>query len=243
MKFNIKTAMEYSSKLKNLVNDVESSLIVDSHLVNRYDNDSNDVPATANGLYTATVTHKKSTLNKVLGKELEDETVEVKAKMDLPKVSPEIRLQMIQDLIEERGKIDYEIETAKNSNKIIDEFSGKEVTYDFGCQTNKEYRKFIDTILQPLTNMNEELSTTINGRMIDVTGEKSSVVVYPVEIVAKSNIDNNEVLKQFEEMNNKVKLNSTKLSEVQITKYFEFEPKFNLNPSIRGLIQAYTQKA
>jgi hypothetical protein len=242
MKFNIKTAMEYSSKLKNLTNDVENSLGVSNSLVNRYDNDSTDVPATTNGLYNATVTHKKASLNKVLGKVLEDEVLEVKAKSDLTKISPAIRLKMVSDLIEEREKIDYEIETAKNTNKIVDEFSGKEITYDFGCQVNKEYRKLLDLVLQPLINMNEELSITINGRMIDVSGEKSSVVVYPIDIVAKSNVDSNEVLKQFEDIDNKVKLNSAKLSEVQITKYFEFEPKFNLNPSVRSLIQAYAEK-
>ena len=118
MRFNIKTAMEYSSKLKNLTNDVENSLGVSNSLVNRYDNDSTDVPATTNGLYNATVTHKKASLNKVLGKVLEDEVLEVKAKSDLTKISPAIRLKMVSDLIEEREKIDYEIETAKNSNKI-----------------------------------------------------------------------------------------------------------------------------
>lgn len=242
MKFNIKTAMEYSSKLKNLTNEVENSLGVNSALTSRYDSDSTDVPATSNGLYSATVTHKKASLNKVLGKVLEDEVIEVKAKIDLAKVSPATRLQMINDLIEEREKIDYEIETAKNSNKIVDEFSGKEITYDFGCQVNKEYRKLLDAVLQPLINMNEELSTTINGRMIDISGEKSSVVVYPIDIVAKSNVDSDEVLKQFEDIDNKVKLNSAKLSEVQITKYFEFEPKFNLNPSVRSLLQTYSKE-
>ena len=47
MKFNIKSAMEYSSKLKNVICDVSNSLRANTSLINRYsnDNDVNEIPA------------------------------------------------------------------------------------------------------------------------------------------------------------------------------------------------------
>ena len=54
-------------------------------------------------------------------------------------------------------------------------------------------------------------------------------------------IELKDVLKQYDEINNKCTINSAKLSEVEISKFFEYEPKFNLNPSIRSLIEKYKE--
>lgn len=245
MQFNIKSAMEYSSKLKNVISEVETSLRVNSVLTNRFasvEDSVNNIPAANNGIYKATVTHKKSTLNTILNKELADETVEVGATTDLAKLNPDDRLRLLDDLINERARIDYEIENIKNNSKITDAFSGREVTYDLGCQINKMYREYNSQVLQGLVEMNTELETTINGKMTDVsnTSDKGAVVVnYPIEISAKSNVNNKAVLEKYDDINNRCTINSAKLSEVEISKYFEFTPNFNLNPSIRSLIEKY----
>ena len=246
MKFNIKSAMEYSSKLKNVICDVSNSLRANTSLINRYsnDNDVNEIPAVNNGIYTGTITHKKSQLNNVIGKNLDDEVIKVEPTSDLSQLSPDIRLKLLNDLMQERANIDYEIETIKNGSKIVDEFTGKEVTYDLGCQINKMYREYNQGVLRGLVEMDSILKTTVTGKMTVVSGSDdkgSALVSYPIEIEAKSNVTNTDVLKQYDEINNKCTINSAKLSEVEISKFFEYEPKFNLNPSIRSLIEKYKE--
>ena len=121
MRFNIKTAMEYSSKLKNLTNDVENSLGVSNALVNRYDNDSTDVPATTNGLYNATVTHKKASLNKVLGKVLEDEVLDKLEAEDIDKYLDEQidEVLNIEDSISEEQRDEIVAEIIKQKEDVL----------------------------------------------------------------------------------------------------------------------------
>lgn len=246
MKFNIKSAMEYSSKLKNVINEVSNSLRVNSSLINRYGagENINDVPAVNNGIYSAKIIHHKSNINEVAGKNLTDEVVEVSAISDLAQLSPDVRLKLLNDLITERISIDYEIENIKNSSKITDEFTKKEVTYDLGCQINKMYREYNLSVLRDLVEMDSTLKTTINGRMTVVSGidNESLAVSYPIDIEATSRVTSANVLNQYDEINNKCTINSAKLSEVEISKFFEYEPKFNLNPSIRSLIEKYKEQ-
>lgn len=244
MKFNIKSAMEYSSKLKNAINDVERSLRINPVLMNRYGGDEgvNNVPAVQNGIYSATITHHKSKVNDAVGVRLTDEEIKVEATADLAKLNPSVRLKLLKDLMEERANIDYNIESIKNSSTITDAFTGKEVTYDLGCQINKMYREYNSEVLKALVEMDSTLTTTYDGKLTVVsnsTDKSSATVFYPIDIEAKSNVDSSEVLKEYETINDKCIENSTNLSAVEISKFFEYEPKFNLNPSIRSLIEKY----
>ena len=246
MKFNIKSAMDYSSKLKNATYEIEVSLRTNGSLVNRYgsSDEINDVPATDNGIYKATITHERSKISELAGKTFTDETIDVSASNDLAKLNPNIRLKLLSDLMKERTNIDYQIETIKNNSKIEDEFSGKEVTYDLGCQINKMYREYNTNVLKPLVEMNSELQTTINGKITVMTSQEdktSSTFNYPIVIKAKSEVDQKDILKKYDDINNKCTLNSAKLSAVEISQFFDFEPKFNLNPSVRSLIEQYKE--
>lgn len=249
MKFNIKTATKYSSELKEITLNLQTQLRVNSSLVpSRYsmsDDVANSIPATNNGFYTATVTHKKSTLNDVLDKELSDEIIEVSATSDFAKIDPNVRLQMLQDVIEERARIDYEIEKIKNTCTLTDSFSGKELTYDLGCQINAMYREYAKSVLENIVEMNSTLTTTLNGKIADVSksGDKGNMALtYPIEIEAKSNVDTKAILNRLDDIRNKINENSVKLSELEITNHFDFEPKFSLNLSIRSLIEKYSSK-
>jgi hypothetical protein len=246
MKFNIKSAVKYSSALKTVTVEVENSLRVNSTLINRYgENEVNSVPAVNNGLYTATITHQKSKVSNEVGKQLEDEKIDVKANEDFTQLSPETRLQILSDLLKERTAIDTQIENIKNSSTITDEFTGKELTYDLGCQINNMYREYEKTVLRPLVDMNSKLETTVNGKVtVTTSGEdKSSITAtYPIVIEATANVKSSDILKQYDEVHNKCSLNSDKLSAIEISKYFEYEPQFNLNPSIRSLIEQYSNK-
>ncbi len=248
MKFNIKSAMDYSSKLKNVIHEVERSLrVVTSLEGSSFSNNSiNYVPAADDGMYKATITHKKSNLKSTVGRTFEDEEIKVEGSSDLAKLSPDTRLQLLNDLMIERVNIDYLIETTKNNSKITDEFSGKEVTYDLGCQINKMYREYNQNILRDIVEMDTELEKTTNGKVITVinadTADKPTAFEYPITIKATSNVNNKAVLNKYDEINDKCTLNSAKLSEVEISKFFEFEPKFNLNPSVRSLIEKYKEE-
>lgn len=245
MKFNIKSAMDYSSKLKNVIHEVERSLRIATSLEgNRFStNNVNNVPAAENGMYKAKITHKKSNLRDTVGRTFNDEVINVEGASDLAKLSPDVRLKLLNDLMEERVQIDYLIETTKNGSKIIDEFSGKEVTYDLGCQINKMYREYNSNILKDIVEMDSKLEMTTNGKVITVINseDKPTAFEYPVEIEATANVNSKEVLKKYDEINDKCTLNSAKLSEVEISKFFDFEPKFNLNPSVRSLIEKYKE--
>lgn len=246
MELNIKSARDYSSKLKNVIEEIKNSLRVTGALVNNFDRDTNinSVPATVNGIYKATITHKKSSLNEVIGKNLEDEIITVEAQNDLAKISPDTRLTMLNDLMKERMKVDFLIETIKNQSTIKDSFSGENITYDFGCQVNNAYREYNEYVLKPLLNANKELNTVVNGKMTNISNsdERTSVTVaYPIEIKATLNI-NTDILTKYEEIDNKIRENSAKLSSVEISKFFNFEPKFSLNPSVKGLIAKYEDK-
>lgn len=250
MKFNIKSAVKYSSALKTAIGEVENSLRVNTCLTNRYgsmnDNDAiSTIPSVVNGIYKATITHQKSKIGQEIGKELSDEVIEAEATGDFTKLSPELRLQILADLFEERTTIDIMIENLKNSSTIVDEFSGKELTYDLGCQINNMYRELEKGVLQSLVNMDSHLETTVNGKMTTVSNgeDKSSIVVtYPILIQAESQIKSSDILKRYDEIHQKCSLNSDKLSQIEISSYFEYEPKFNLNPSIRSLIEKYSNK-
>ena len=132
----------------------------------------------------------------------------------------------------------------------------KEEEFDYsrliGAQNEREYsemmrqmyREYNQGVLRGLVEMDSTLKTTVTGKMTVVSGSDdkgSALVSYPIEIEAKSNVTNTDVLKQYDEINNKCTINSAKLSEVEISKFFEYEPKFNLNPSIRSLIEKYKE--
>lgn len=242
MELNIKTARDYSSKLKNVIEEVKNSLRVNSVLINMYDRDNvNTIPAVQNGIYKATVTHKKSSVNDAIGKELNDEVTNFEATGDLQKISPDIRLTMLKDLMEERAKVDYQIESIKNKSTIKDAFSGDQVTYDFGCQINNAYREYMKGVLEPLLNADKELNTVINGKMTAISDgdEKSSVIVtYPIEIKAELNVKG-DIVAMYEDIDNKIRENSARLSSVEISQLFSFEPKFSLNQTVKGLIAKY----
>ena len=245
MRFNIKSATKYSSSLKNVICDVESSLAVRDSLISRYGGETEleDMPAIKNGLYDAVATYKKSKLNNETGKELTDEVVNVSTKNDFCRISPEKRLKILQDLIEERNYIDYKIEEIKNTSTIVDEFSGRNLTYDLGAQINNSYRTFKENILKPLVEMNSTLNATMNEKIVIAVGngsEQTSInTTYPVLIEAKSLVNSSDILALYEDINKKCDENSAKLSEVEITKYFDYEPKFSLKPSLKGLISQY----
>ena len=120
------------------------------------DSNINFVPATVNGIYKATITHKKSCLNEVIGKNLDDEVIAVEAQNDLAKINLDTRLTILNDLIEERMKVDFLIETIKNQSTIKDSFSGENITYYFGYQVNKDYTEYNEYVLKPLLNANKE---------------------------------------------------------------------------------------
>lgn len=247
MKFNIKAARQYSSQLKDITNTIQNSLRTDSRLTTPFSDkdDFSAIPAAQCGLYAVKVTHQKSKLNEVLGKEFDDEVLEINPKSDLAKVDVNTRLQMVRDLIEERTKVDYEIESLKNKETYVDAFTNKAVTYDFGCKINKEYRNFVSEVLSHIVEMDSKVTTTVNGKMqsVNSSDEKNTVTVtYPIEITGESNVKQADVMKDLEEINQKCLENSANLNVIEISKFFDFEPKFNLNPTVRSLIEKYKEE-
>ena len=105
------------------------------------------------------------------------------------------------------------------------------------------YREYNSNILKDIVEMDSKLEMTTNGKVITVINseDKPTAFEYPVEIEATANVNSKEVLKKYDEINDKCTLNSAKLSEVEISKFFDFEPKFNLNPSVRSLIEKYKE--
>ena len=104
MKFTVKSAGQYSNVLSDMITNFS---------FRGYDK-------TADGLVQVTEISQKSKI--VTGKPeltFEDEEKEIKPTNKIAQVNPMTRIQILKDLVEEKNKIDYEINKAKQEGRRV----------------------------------------------------------------------------------------------------------------------------
>ena len=135
MKFSVKSAGQYSNVL--------------SQMIAQFSIDGYD--AEKEGLVKVTEIAQKSKIK--TGKEemvYEDEVKEKTPVRPIAKLDPVKRILIILDLVEEKNKIDYEINKAKQGLTIVSPFSNTEIGVDLAMKENALYRR---TAMLNLANM------------------------------------------------------------------------------------------
>ena len=140
MKFTIKSAGQYSNVLSGMVAEF-----------------SFGYRAGQDGLQKITEISQKSKI--VTGKPeltFEDEEKEIKPINKIAQVNPMTRIQILKDLVEEKNKIDYEINKAKQNLTITSPFSGEKIGVDLATKENTLYRRMVMKNMEDLFTQNKD---------------------------------------------------------------------------------------
>ena len=73
------------------------------------------------------------------------------------------------------------------------------------------------------------------------TKEQASFPIKPISFSDDKKMYLDATIDDFD-INQKCLENSANLNVIEISKFFEFEPKFNLNPTVRSLIEKYKEE-
>ena len=237
MQLNKKEAGNYSSKLKNLAEEIKNSLVGYS----------------AEGIYSKMVKVDKEEIRIITGKEYKDDEEEIKPKTLLGNVNPVVRVKMLIDLLDEINKIDYEIETRKNEAAINSLFLDKEVTFDFAKKENIAYgdcgkSRFGNSginllgIIGELKKLQDEIPTQTSEKTISAFGADNTRVDLKAKVITTEQLTFNkdELNEIYAEYSEKVRLQSKAIEKCAIQD-FEFDPKFSFNETMDSLIDRYSK--
>lgn len=223
MKFSVKSAGQYSNVLSHMIAQFS---------INGYD-------AEKEGLVKVTEIAQKSKIK--TGKEemaYEDEAKEKTPVRPIAKLDPMKRMLIILDLVEEKNKIDYEINKAKQGLTIMSPFSNTEIGVDLAMKENALYRRTAMLNLENMLDVEEgeieqtrKMSLLVDG--VNMTFE------YPFIIKKESLVDEGKVNELYEELHTKTQEASDLIDKALSSCTLEFENKFPLFKNIDKVIKMY----
>lgn len=223
MKFSVKSAGQYSNVL--------------SQMIAQFSIDGYD--AEKEGLVKVTEIAQKSKIK--TGKEemvYEDEIKEKTPVRPIAKLDPMKRMLIILDLVEEKNKIDYEINKAKQGLTIVSPFSNIEIGVDLAMKENALYRR---TAMLNLANMLdvEEGEVEQTRKMSLLVDGVNMTFEYPFIIKKESLVDEGKVNELYEELHTKTQEASDLIDKALSSSTLEFENKFPLFRNIDKVIKMY----
>lgn len=223
MKFSVKSAGQYSNVL--------------SQMIAQFSIDGYD--AEKEGLVKVTEIAQKSKIK--TGKEemvYEDEVKEKTPVRPIAKLDPMKRMLIILDLVEEKNKIDYEINKAKQGLTIVSPFSNTEIGVDLAMKENALYRR---TAMLNLANMLdvEEGEVEQTRKMSLLVDGVNMTFEYPFIIKKESLVDEGKVNELYEELHTKTQEASDLIDKALSSSTLEFENKFPLFKNIDKIIKMY----
>ena len=223
MKFSVKSAGQYSNVL--------------SQMIAQFSIDGYD--AEKEGLVKVTEIAQKSKIK--TGKEemvYEDEVKEKTPVRPIAKLDPMKRMLIILDLVEEKNKIDYEINKAKQGLTIVSPFSNTEIGVDLAMKENALYRR---TAMLNLANMLdvEEGEVEQTRKMSLLVDGVNMTFEYPFIIKKESLVDEGKVNELYEELHTKTQEASDLIDKALSSSTLEFENKFALFRNIDKVIKMY----
>lgn len=223
MKFSVKSAGQYSNVLSQMIAQFS---------IDEYDTEKE-------GLVKVTEIAQKSKIK--TGKEemvYEDEVKEKTPVRPIAKLDPMKRMLIILDLVEEKNKIDYEINKAKQGLTIVSPFSNTEIGVDLAMKENALYRR---TAMLNLANMLdvEEGEVEQTRKMSLLVDGVNMTFEYPFIIKKESLVDEGKVNELYEELHTKTQEASDLIDKALSSSTLEFENKFPLFRNIDKVIKMY----
>lgn len=164
MKFNVKSAGQYSNVL--------------SEMIKKFGIRGYDVER--EGLVKVTEIAQKSKI--VTGKPeltFQDEEKENRPLDKIAQVNPMVRAQILKDLVDEKNRIDYEINKQKQALIIVSPFTNKEINVDLATKENSLYRHFLMENYNALLGINDDEIETTKKMSLSIDGQ-NMIFEYPV---------------------------------------------------------------
>lgn len=223
MKFTVKSAGQYSNVLSDMITNFS---------FRGYDK-------TADGLVQVTEISQKSKI--VTGKPeltFEDEEKEIKPTNKIAQVNPMTRIQILKDLVEEKNKIDYEINKAKQNLTITSPFSGEKIGVDLATKENTLYRRMVMKNMEDLLGVEDEEVELTKRMSLSIDGQ-NMVFEYPVVTKKTSLVDEGKVNDMYAELHKKTQEASDLIDGALSSTSFEFENKFPLFKNVDKVIKMY----
>lgn len=200
----LKEAFRYQNTLKLWIDEAED------FLTNR------------NNIVTIKETHKRSLVNK------EDEDVVKEINNREMDVEPNVMIDFIFDLVEEKNKVSKAISDAKrNSN----------VDLDVSIEINKSKQR-LASIYKNLSNIKAtERSRTDKAYKFNVEGNQTPYI-YEVDEFISIDYDRNKVRKMEKKLEKECDSTSTDIEMLQLTIEVNHTPKYDVNDSFADLVES-----
>ena len=223
MEFNIKSAGQYSNVL--------------SVMISRFQFGGNDV---AEGLVKKTETSLLSRI--VTGTDtlkFEDEVEEIKPERKISQIDPMVRIKILEDLVTEKNKIDYEINKKKSTLNIKSPITGETINVDLAKKENALYKNaLMDNGYKELLDVNDSERKVIKNKELKIEDQKI-VAEYPVIIKTESKVDSGVINEKYAELYNKTQEESNLIDSALSGAFFHFDCKFPTYYSEEKIIAMY----
>lgn len=218
-KFNLKLAGQYSNNLSSLINELMFNQFYES-----------------NSMYDITEKHLKSKI-KVNNEELgfEDEEVKKEQTRKFKEISIKARLELMENLVQEKSKIDSIIAQKVKESKLKSVFTGEEIDIDLAKQENILYKTKLLPSFEQISLLKDEDSQTTASQPV-AFGDSISNVPYIVEVHKKVNVDRDFLENKKLEILKKLDEQSMEIDKVKTNSEFEFENKYDVRITMNKLI-------
>ena len=200
----LKEAFRYQNTLKLWIDEAED------FLTNR------------NNIVTIKETHKRSLVNK------EDEDVVKEINNREMNVEPNVMIDFIFDLVEEKNKVSKAISDAKRN---------ADVDLDVSIEINKSKQR-LASIYKRLSNIKDtERSRADKAYKFNVEGNQTPYI-YEVDEVISIDYDRNKVRKMEKKLEKECDSTSTDIEMLQLTIEVNHTPKYDVNDSFTDLVES-----
>lgn len=200
----LKEAFRYQNTLKLWIDEAED------FLTNR------------NNIVTIKETHKRSLVNK------EDEDVVKEINNREMDVEPNVMIDFIFDLVEEKNKVSKAISDAKRNSDI---------DLDVSIEINKSKQR-LASIYKSLSNIKAtERSRTDKAYKFNVEGNQTPYI-YEVDEFISIDYDRNKVRKMEKKLEKECDSTSTDIEMLQLTIEVNHTPKYDVNDSFADLVES-----
>lgn len=200
----LKEAFRYQNTLKLWIDEAED------FLTNR------------NNIVTIRETHKRSLVNK------EDEDVVKEINNREMDVKPNVMIDFIFDLVEEKNKVSKAISDAKRNSDI---------DLDVSIEINKSKQR-LASIYKSLSNIKAtERSRTDKAYKFNVEGNQTPYI-YEVDEFISIDYDRNKVRKMEKKLEKECDSTSTDIEMLQLTIEVNHTPKYDVNDSFADLVES-----
>ncbi len=225
MKFSIKSAGQYSNALSSLINEFSMYLGRGEH----------------SGLVKVTEIHQKSKVQTGgLGITLEDEEKEIKPEIGFFQVDPNIRIQILEDLVEEKDLIDSKINQEKANLVLVSPITNKTVTIDFAKKENAFYNRNLIGTYSTLMDV-ESKETESEGTFETTLNDNKVSLKYPIITKKEPLINTEDIAKKYIELKEKLQQESDEIDRLQASTTFEFDNKFSTFDTRDSLVTKYSK--